>query len=1248
MPYTEGEAIRRYGWVNAVSVNVRSTPDMSVPSNVVGQVYQDDAVWMVNQVVNCLGESWVRVMYGDQEAFMLGEFLTPSTAEENDNILRSLLDAGLPLPEGAEMPVWPTYTPEPPATQAPTDVPGNMRYTPGDLILSYGEATIDVNWRSEPYSNSKNTVIGTLYPGQIVWMDRYVYNNDNVEWVHVIIDGREGFVSSKYLRKLPADQNQQMVDQLWQSGATLMPGLATPVPTPTAVPTDTPTPSPEKTTAAPTDTPAPVMYANVFVYYQNMDWHDIADPVLMPIEAGRQVMIAPDPAYVPEGYDAQSAYPVTVTVSFDGKAEPDHVIFRFEKEAPPTPTPVVETPIPMGAEINRFGETNKGNLRFRSATNTSGGSIIGELGKGQRVWMLKELIGEDGGRWTHVVYNGTEGYIMSEYLTVYTQAQSDAVMNELVGSGATAVPINTPTPTPTEAPTETPTATPTEAPTETPTATPTEAPTETPTATPTEAPTETPTATPTAAPTETPTATPTAAPTAAPPQIMGYARTLGDGVYFRSMPGSASGIQGVLPGGTVVFVNAQAYLDGEAWHVVQYQGQWGYVRADMLRMMNPQETAEYLQSITTATPIPQHTPQPYDPSAMSGYGYIANGTVNFRTEPNTSTSEVIGKLKEYALCEILGVEEIDGATWYHISFGGKTGYVHGKYMNRLSVADLDSFLASNEYKQGLQSNNMPEGGFVPGEDTLVDAWTDPNSGLDVGYKPFDPFATPDSSWQPTPTPTLEPTPTPTAEPTETPTATPTASPTAEPPKVKGYAYAIGDDVYFRAMPGSKSEIKDVLQFGMVVYVNDQQYLDGEAWHIVQYAGQWGYIRADMLRLMNAEEEQNYLQSIATATPVPQDTPQPYDPNALSSYGYVKAESVNFRTEPNMSSNRIRELKQYAFCLILGAEDIGGVTWYHVSYGGNTGYIHGGYMHRMSMAELENFLDSSEYTQGLTNNSTVGNQNTDYTNNNQYQGSNGFVSAEDATVDAWTNPNNGLNVSYEPFDPFATIAPIEGWQPNQTAKPEGTATSAPSPTAYAMPTIDVEYPQETTETGGSAIGWIAGGVAALVAAGGGWFAWSSYQQNKRRAAQRAAAAKRAAAQRAQSAGEGRPYARNVQQSRSEMAGRPQARTPYAPPAGYVNRSNPVTKPGQVPAEDPYRRAEEPRVQAPAPYKAEATYPTAESAEARTSYKPEAVYPPTDASSAGYTSAAHGRRVQHRSARVQQPAEKPGNGDFADND
>ena len=53
--------------------------------------------------------------------------------------------------------------------------------------------------------------------------------------------------------------------------------------------------------------------------------------------------------------------------------------------------------------------------------------------------------------------------------------------------------------------------------------------------------------------------------------------------------------------------------DGMTWYLVQYSGQWGFVRADLVRVMGEEETAEYLAALeaaqATPTPMPQATPR---------------------------------------------------------------------------------------------------------------------------------------------------------------------------------------------------------------------------------------------------------------------------------------------------------------------------------------------------------------------------------------------------------------------------------------------------------------------------------------------------------------------------------------------------------------------------------------------------------------------------------------------------------------
>ena len=93
-------------------------------------------------------------------------------------------------------------------------------------------------------------------------------------------------------------------------------------------------------------------------------------------------------------------------------------------------------------------------------------------------------------------------------------------------------------------------------------------------------------------------------------------------------------------------------------------------------------------------------------------------------------------------------------------------------------------------------------------------------------------------------------------------------------------------------------------------------------------------------------------------------------DSLSSYGYISAIMVNFRNGAGTNSSRnatYPTLKQYAFCFVLGTQKIGNTIWYNVNYNGEEGYLSGEYFYQMTVTELEDFINSPEYQQGLVNN-----------------------------------------------------------------------------------------------------------------------------------------------------------------------------------------------------------------------------------------------------------------------------------------
>lgn len=91
-----------------------------------------------------------------------------------------------------------------------------------------------------------------------------------------------------------------------------------------------------------------------------------------------------------------------------------------------------------------------------------------------------------------------------------------------------------------------------------------------------------------------------------------YARVISDGTPLRGNPDANAYLQTILNEETVVYVfQSQIATDGMTWYLVQYSGQWGYVRADLVRLMGEQETQDYLAKLEAemATPTPRRRPR---------------------------------------------------------------------------------------------------------------------------------------------------------------------------------------------------------------------------------------------------------------------------------------------------------------------------------------------------------------------------------------------------------------------------------------------------------------------------------------------------------------------------------------------------------------------------------------------------------------------------------------------------------------
>ncbi len=1184
----------------------------------------------------------------------------------------------VPAIEGENEPLLETVEPAITPFAVETPIPT------GAYINRFGMITDkQVGFRMDMSASS--TLIKRFAKGSYVYVIVEKVNDAGENWYYVEDNGQFGYIMSKFVEVLTA----------YDSDSIMLGLCASPVPEVTPEPLTTPDghtiqelmpEMPDGTTEK-----EPELTPDVPVEVENTEPEFMPDvpaekvntepeftPDVPAEEENTEPEITPDVPAEVENTEPESI-PDLPAEKETTEPEPQKVLYT------PAPTPV-ETVIPAGTMINRFGIINAKQVAFREAMNTEK-APISRLAKGDYVYLLREETNDAGDQWYLIEIDGRDGYVMKKFVEVMTQLESDEVTEKecetpvprYVAPGVTEGPFEQPdisteektdvetdertshtdeaeneaegksgetgytenpeqgtetevpeqvtsdeeekqesslTPLITEPPVETPTQTPIETPTPVPTETPTQVPTETPTQVPTETPTQAPTETPTQAPVETPntlidvykgyalvrqktslmsapngetkgelppttlvevldqeygtdgnvwssictlenqsgfvpdsllspisddnaktlidqwsilhatpTPVPTAAPTVEPQQVAGYAVTLGDGVYLRDYPASAGMIRSELNAGRVLYVTGQFYENGTIWHQVYDEGVWGYVRADMLRMMNEAEVKAYNEKlIVTAEPVIIETPAPFTGESMSSYGYVTAATASLCSNASADAS-VIASLKQYAFCLIQSMTNDGTQVWYKVWINGNEGYVSSNYFKQLTADELTQFLNSPEYQEGINANKADENTdlsnyIMDAEDWLMNEWNDVHNTDNV---------------------------------------IPYVQPTPEPYQRQGYAITIGDGVYVRSYPDATSMILNELPANKVVYVIGQTYQDEVAWHEVVNNGEWGYIRADMLRIMSESEVEAYINNINnTPEPTPDITPEPYSGEDWSSYGYVESRSVNFRERPTTNSAKIGTLKQYAFCLILGIENNENQTWYKVWYNGQTGYVSGDYFKQLTVDEMNTFRQSKQYLQGIEDNKKNGTETTDAST---------FVSAEDQTVRVWTNPESGINVSYAPFDPFATAAPL----PTETPVPVETDAyeQVIELTEEGMEESETYSPLATTEPGndnseGSSAGTFLLVAAAVLLLGGGGYAAFMVYQNKKKAAQREAERRAKAAKLNSNAM--KPENRNITAQEAARANRVRTGT-------YTNTAG-TSVPSAVPIETNTRKAEKP--------------------------------------------------------------------------
>ena len=512
-------------------------------------------------------------------------------------------------PPAVEETATPEVTETPYVELTPTPEPDTPQELADGEIWHYGRTNDKaVNFRKGP--GAKHDSYGKLAKGTVVW----VMEKDG-DWcsVRVSLNGKmtDGYIKSSYIDLMGEREEAEYI-------ATLENPETAPVPTETPVPEDTLTPIPEETeTPIPEETETPVP-------------EETETPVPEETETP-----APEETETPVPEETPTPVP----------------------EDTPTPTPeITATPAPQ--DVNTYALVLADGTAVRSNTDDYA-ALQTRLSANTVVYVSQRIAGGNGVLWYDITYDENQwGYVHEDQLRLMSDEEVAAYLESL------ATPTPSPEPTPTPVPTETP----------------------------------------------------------APQELRIYARVLRDGTPLRGNPTGDAKIQEILAAEDVVYIfQSQISADGMTWYLAQYSGQWGYIRADLVRLMGEQEKQDYLAALeaelATPTPMPQTTPEPVGPDSTSAYAKLIKDAVNLRRTPSASGTS-LGRIAINTLLLVTG-EEYDGTyTWYQVNYNGQDGYVRSDMCKMLTIAELQEYLA-----QQAQTTPVPGGGVS----------TTPNSSNNVSY-----------------------------------------------------------------------------------------------------------------------------------------------------------------------------------------------------------------------------------------------------------------------------------------------------------------------------------------------------------------------------------------------------------------------------------------------------------------------------------------------------------------------------------
>ena len=465
-----------------------------------------------------------------------------------------------------------------------------------------------------------------------------------------------------------------------------------------------------------------------------------------------------------------------------------------------------------------------------------------------------------------------------------------------------------------------------------------------------------------------------------------YGMTTANGVRLRKEPSTKEEYWFQLDSGYICTIEGETTNEGIHWYKVvavhpipeSTRTYKGYIHGDFFRRLTDQEEAEYLAGQAAAASFESQTAVPTasdaeNTSVTATTGTVTNGGTNFR-EGASMQSRSIMKLDRGTVVEIISVPpEVDENHWYGVSYAGYRGFIRADFIrlnNGTSTVTVSpvatptpaptsggstSYNAVQLILTSCHLRTAPAGTFDTDNDWVGKGSILPLAGSSVTRNSYvwypvrkdnktyyvrsdcvqliysSSYATlPPSGTTATPSPAS-------ATATPAPTAAPTAAPTSA--SVLGYVLTIKGGCNLRSTIGG-TVIRQVAKYRTLPYLLPPVKKNGYTWYFVEVDGNRGYLRSDVVKVVNASDATPAVTSSNTSSVTPAVTG---DPNAAG-YVITIASSVNLRTGAGYTPTIGRVEKGVRMPFYGTPSVVKGVTWYYVKHPTlGYGYIHGSYV-----------------------------------------------------------------------------------------------------------------------------------------------------------------------------------------------------------------------------------------------------------------------------------------------------------------